>query len=726
MNPRKANRSIRRIIFVSGIVGILVVSNVLFTMVTHKHFRSGVDVLASRGTDYYTSRVISATRGYIRDRNNEIIAQDVDSYNIYAVLDEDRLGLNEAPAYVVNIEDTAAALAPKLGMEAAAIEKILYAGKENNSYQVEFGNKGKFLSAETKEAIDALGLPGIEFSKTTTRIYPTGKFASHLIGFAQYDEELGKITGRTGLELFLNEELSGTDGMESYDMSAQGTVIPGTKHTDQQEVNGNDVYLTLDRNVQLALETCLQETMDKFGARRAWGIIMEVETGKILGWSSYPTYDLNVRDIEDYINVPSEYAYEPGSVFKGFTYASAIDLGVYSHTDTFYADRFYIGYDPDKDKIYRAKEDVGMGSTINDALGINFGTISFDEGFMRSSNVAVCELLANYISPADFETYLDKFGFFKPVGTYGLSETEAIGVKNFLYPSDKLSTAFGQASSVTALQLVQGYTAIFNDGKMMKPYYIDRIVNPYNGEAIYQGEPEVVGQPISQQTSETMRDLMHEVVQNKAGTAYNRYRMDDIDLIAKTGTGEIFSDKEGYYVNSIIAAAPYDDPKIMMYYAFESKDILKFNGEPFKQAFKEAMVATSYANVGTNGDDPSQDNNYKEYTMPSLTNHSLDYAKSKLQDVSVNKIIIGDGSNVIKQYPKAGDTVITSQNVFLITDGAMITMPNMHGWSRKDITRFWELTGIGIVMDGYGTVSEQSIASGEPIDRFTEIKVTLK
>ena len=164
----------------------------------------------------------------------------------------------------------------------------------------------------------------------------------------------------------------------------------------------------------------------------------------------------------------------------------------------------------------------------------------------------------------------------------------------------------------------------------------------------------------------------------------------------------------------------------MMYYAFESKDILKFNGEPFKQAFKEAMVATSYANVGTNADDPSQDNNYKEYTMPSLTNHSLDYAKSKLQDVSVNKIIVGDGNNVIKQYPKAGDTVITSQNVFLITDGTTITMPNMHGWSRKDVTRFWELTGIGIVMDGYGTVGEQSIAPGEPIDRFTEIKVTLK
>lgn len=727
MNPKKANKSIRRIMFLTGIVGILVVSNVLFTMVTHKHFRSGVNVLASRGTDYNATNTITASRGFIRDRNNEIIAQDVDTYNIYAILDESRLGINEAPAYVVNFEDTAAALAPKLGMEAADIEAYLNAGKENNSYQVEFGNAGKHLSAEVKESIDALGLPGIEFTKTTSRIYPTGKFASHLIGFAQYDEEQAKITGRTGLELFLDEELSGTDGSESYDISAQGTVIPGTKHIDKQEVNGNDVYLTLDRNVQLALETCLQETMSQFNARKAWGIIMEVETGKILGWSSYPTFDLNVRDIEDYVNVPSEYQYEPGSVMKGFTFASAIDMGVYSHEDTFYAERFYIGYDPSSDKIFRANEDVGMGSTINDALGKNFGTITFDEGFMRSSNVAVCELLANYMSPASFETYLDKFGFFKSVGTYGLEGHDAPGLKNFTYPSDKLSTGFGQASSVTALQLVQGYTAIFNDGKMMKPYYIDRVVNPYNGEAVYQGQPQVVGQPISETTSQEMRDLMHAVVQDERGTAHNRYRMDDIDLIAKTGTGEIFGEhSNGYYVNSLIAAAPYDDPKIMMYYAFESKDVLEFNGEPFKQAFKEAMVASSYSSVGNASEENTQYSNYKEYTMPSLTNHTLDYVNDKLYDMSVSKVIIGDGSSVVKQYPQAQETIISGQNIFLVTDGTTITMPNMSGWSRKDVSRFWELTGIGIIMDGYGTVSEQSIAAGEPIDKFSEIKVTLK
>lgn len=727
MNPKKANRSIKRIIFVTGIVGALVVSNVLFTMITHKHIHSGIDVLAFRGEDYYKTNTISASRGFIRDRNNEVIAQDVDTYNIIAILNEDRLGINDAPAYVVNVDDTAAALAPKLDLDAADIADVLNTGKANNAYQVEFGSKGKSLSKETKEQIDALGLPGIEFTKTTKRIYPTGKFASHLIGYALPDDETGTIVGKMGTEAFFNDDLTGTDGSESYDISAEGAVIPGTKHVDKQAVNGNDVYLTLDRNVQLALETCLQGTMENFGARRAWGMIMEVETGKILAWSSYPTFDLNERDIEDYLNVPSAYAYEPGSVMKGFTYASAMDSGVYSADTTFYTEKFYMGYDAANDKIFRASsaDNAISDVPIRDALEKNMGTISYDIGFMKSSNIAICELLVNYLDPSVFETYLDKFGFFKEVGTYGL-DAEATGSKNFTWPSDKLSTGFGQASSVTTLQLMQGYSAIFNDGKMMKPYFVDRVVNPYSGEATYTSQPQVVGQPISEETSAQMRDLMHEVVTNEAGTAHNRYRMDDIDLIAKTGTGEIFSDNSGYYTNSIMAAAPYDDPKIMMYYAFESKDVLAFHGDFFKQAFKEAMVASNYSTVGESGESNTQYGNYKEFEMPALTNHTLGFADDKLYDMSLNKVIIGDGTSVMKQYPEAGETIISGQNVFLVTDGTTITMPNMIGWSKKDVSRFWELTGIGVTMDGFGLVSEQSVAAGDTIDKYSEIKVTLK
>lgn len=726
MNPRRSNRTIAYMIIILGIVGVLVISNILFTMVTHTHLRSGVNIMEFKQGDDIRQSVIQASRGYIRDKNGEIIAQDIDSYTIYAILDESRKGINDEPAYVVNPQDTAIALAPKLGMDAAEILEYLTTAKKNNAYQTEFGLKGKNLSTSVKESIVALGLPGIEFTKSVQRVYPTGKFASHLIGFASYDESQNRIVGKMGVEEVLDEYLVGTNGKEVYAQDANGNILPGTRYMEELAVNGNDVYLTLDKNVQLALETALSETMNNFHATKAWGAIMEVETGKILGWASYPTFDLNERDIKDYVNVPSAYQYEPGSVMKVFTYAAAVDQGVYPYGTSYYADKFHIGYDASTDKILRLSQKGAIG-TINDAEGRNFGTISFDEGFMRSSNVAICELLANYLNPSVFESYLDRFGFFKPVGTYGL--TEAKGVKNFTYPSEKLATGFGQGSSVTTLQLMQAFSAIFNDGKMVKPYYIDRIVNPNNEQVVKQFEPEVVGQPISEETSKFMTSLMQQVVENEVGTAYYRYRMDDVSMVAKTGTAEIASEGgygRSWFLNSIMAAAPAENPKIMMYYAFESTDIRTFSGDPFKQAMKEALVAMNLTKGESLESSDATYNEFKEYEMPNLLNHSSDYAAEKLKDYNVNRVVIGDGKSIVKQFPEAGSTIQTGQNIFLMTDSSSITMPNMSGWTRKDITTFWSLTGIAIRMEGFGSVKEQSIRAGEVIDKYTEITVRLE
>ncbi len=714
-------------LIILGIVGVLVISNILFTMVTHTHLRSGVNVMDFKRGDDVKQSVIQASRGYIKDKNGEIIAQDIDSYTIYAILDEKRKGINNEPAYVVNPQDTAIALAPKLDMDATEILEYLTTAKNNNAYQTEFGLKGKNLSASVKESITALGLPGIEFTKNVQRVYPSGKFASHLIGFANYDETESRIVGKMGVEEVLDEYLVGTNGKEIYEQDANGTILPGTRHMEEPAVNGNDVYLTLDKNVQLALETALSETMNNFNATKAWGTIMEVETGKILGWASYPTFDLNERDIKDYVNVPSAYQYEPGSVMKAFTYAAAVDQGVYPYGASYYADKFHIGYDAETDKILRLSERSGSIGTINDAEGRNFGTISFDEGFMRSSNVAICELLANYLNPSVFESYLDRFGFFKPVGTYGVSE--GTGVKNFKYPSEKLATGFGQGSSVTTLQLMQAFSSLFNDGKMVKPYYIDRIVNANNGQVVKQFEPEVVGQPISEETSKFIRSLMQQVVENEVGTAYYRYRMEDVSMIAKTGTAEI-AGEGGYgrsvFLNSIMAAAPAENPKIMMYYAFESTDIKTFGGDPFKQAMKEALVAMNLTKEESLESNDATYNEFKEYEMPSLINHSSEYAAEKLKDYNVNRVVVGDGKSIMKQFPEAGTTIQTGQNIFLITDSSSITMPNMNGWTRKDVTTFWNLTGIAIRMEGFGIVKEQSVRAGEVIDKHTEIVLKLE
>lgn len=725
MNPKRSNRTIINMVILCVLCACLVLSNVLYTMVTRTHFRSKTAVM-NYGYASENTRVLKASRGKILDRNSEIIAQDMNTYTIFAYLDKDRTGIGNTPAYVEDIKDTSAKIAPFMNMSTEEVMAFFEGAQASNSDLTYFGIKGKNLSTAAKESIEALDIPGIEFTPSIERYYPVGKFASSLIGFSKYVEEDKDLVGQMGLELFLNEELTGKDGEERYQASRNGTALPGTKHTMEAAENGDDVYLTLDKNVQMALETCLEKTLTDFHAQRAWAIVMEVETGKILGWAAAPTFDLNERNIEDYTNIPAQYQYEPGSVMKAFTYAGAIDANQYpSDSDTFRAGKYYMGIDANG-QPYRLPTSNGALSTIQDALGKDFGTINFAEGFYRSSNVGICELLTRYFDTGEFENYLDRFGFFKPVNMEYVSEET--GNKNYKYPIEKLTTGFGQGSSVTAAQMVQAYSALFNDGKMMKPYYVDRIVDGDTQEVVKQYEPTVVGQPVSKETADKMKDLMYGVMNDPVGTGYARYRMDDVTVIGKTGTGQIYQDS-GYtsavYVNSVIAAAPYKDPKVMMYYAFESGDILNFSGEPFKNAFRQALIATG---VAGDPDNPDQNANktWKESTMPQLINHTMEYATGKCNEMGVNVQKIGNGDEIINQYPKANEKVISNQNIFLLTNGDQITMPNMSGWSRKDVMTFASMSSIAVIMDGFGSVSEQSIAEGEVITKDSEITVTLK
>lgn len=722
MNPKRANRTMSRIALICIIVACLCVSNVVYTMITKTHFRSGTYVEAYSSSKE-KSRTISASRGTIYDRNKEVIAQDIDTYTIYAIMDTSHVGPNDTPAYVLDPKMTAEKLSPIMNMDVEDIMYYFESAQAIDQYQTEFGIRGKTLSNTQKEAIEALELPGIYFSKSSKRFYPVGEFASYLIGYAQYDEEEKRLTGRMGIEEYLDEELKGSDGEERYSETAAGTILPGSKHVTEQAVNGNDVYLTLDKNVQVALEKCLENTMEEFESQRAWGVIMEVETGKILGYAAYPTFDLNELEIEEHMNVPSEYLYEPGSVMKAFTYAAAIDSGNYPSNQTYFSNIFYMGIDGQGNPTRLDSAQNAQG-TIQDALGNKNGTITFEEGFARSSNIAICELLTKYIPTNVFESYLDKFGFFQKVGMEGVNEQE--GVKNFTWPIEKLTTGFGQGSSVTAMQMVQAASALFNDGNMMKPYYLDKIVDGTTGEIIRQTTPEVAGTPISKETADQMKDLMREVVNEPYGTGYTRFHMDDVEVIGKTGTGEIATDGKygsSTYVNSFMAAAPYDDPKVMMYYVFESGDLLYSNGEFFKSAFRQGLIATGVS--GNNNSDETK-TTWEEYDMPTLINHSLSYAKEKLSAITSNQIIIGDGTNIIKQYPQPDEKVTTKQNVFLLSDGGNITMPDMTGWSLKDVKQFATISGIPMTWEGSGNVNEQSIPAQEAINAESQIHLILK
>lgn len=721
---KRANRKIVWIMSVIAIACSLVVGNAIYTMATGTHLRSGVNIKESwTGAENQINEVV-ADRGKIKDRNGNTIAEDLETYSIYAIVSSSRKSGDEIQ-YVKNVDKTAKQLAPYLNMEETEIASILQRAIDHDQYQTEFGARGRNLKSAVKEEIESLELPGIEFSKSSVRYYPSGKFASTLIGFATYDENENRQVGQMGLEAFMDQKLKGVNGIERYKQTISGAQL-GSKYVEKQAVDGNDVNLTLDKNVQLALESALAQTMTDFNCKRAWAIIMECETGRILGWSGYPTFNLNEKeDIESYLDLPSSFNFEPGSVMKAFTYAAAINEGVYDGDALVQTGTFNWYYDAENDDIVRTNEAQPGYWSIHDALGKNWGMISFDKALTYSANTAICQLLADYLDPDVFESYLDRFGFFKEVGVYGVSE--GTGEKNFTYPVEKLTTGFGQGSSVTALQLMQAYSAIFNEGKMVKPYYIDSVVNPYNGEVLYKGKTEITGEPITADTAAQMVELLDAVVNSEDGTG-RKYAMDDVRVIAKTGTAEIAENGKynaSVYINSVMAAAPKDDPKIMMYYAFESDQYLTYTGDNFKQAFREALVAVNAMGGVTHDESDNSYTNWQEYSMPAIVNHSLDYANQKLEGMDVNIVMIGNGSSVVKQYPKAQEAIITKQNIFVVTEGDNIVMPNMNGWTLKDVMTFQELTGIEIKVSGSGSVTAQNVAQGATINSESDISVTL-
>ena len=696
-----------------GCIATIILLNVLFIMITQVHFRSGNNVKDFKEPSISNQSVIKANRGTIYDRNGNVIAQDENTYTLIAYLDSSRVGVGDVPDYVEDLETTAEKLATVLDMEASDILQILSDAQADSLYQTELGVKGKNLSSSVKEEIEELGLQGIDFTKTVNRNYPNGTFASHLIGYAQYDEDEQQIVGVMGLELTLNDYLTGEDGLEVYQKDVNGNVLPGTKYTESYASDGNNVYLTLDTNVQLALQSALQETMDEVDAEYAWGLVMEVETGKILAWGSLPTFDLNERDVGDnWLNIPSDYLYEPGSVMKAITYAAAIDSGNYPYNETYRSGVFYYGTDEDGN-IYRSQVKVGGLSPIYDAQNKDHGTITFDKGFVLSSNIAICELLTNYMDPDIFKEYVEAFGLRSEVDIPYVDNQ--VGTMNFTYASEILNTGFGQGISVTALQMAQAYTAIFNDGIMVRPYVVEKIEDANTGEIIEEYETEVVGNPISQATSEYVRKLMQSVVEDEDGTG-KRYQMDDVSIIAKTGTGQIADEDGSYgdvYTSSVMAAAPADDPKIMIYYVFQSKQYLNYSGDPFKEVMKAALVAENISSESeSDSDSKTEYSEGEQYTMPSLVNHTSSYVDQKLEDMEVEVVTIGNGSSVIRQYPQAGTTIVSGQRIFLLTEGSTIKMPNMIGWTKKDLTAFWTLTGISIEMNGSGVVTEQNISSG--------------
>src|SRR5699024_1422077 len=249
---------------------------------------------------------------------------------------------------------------------------------------------------KTMEKIRDEDIPGIYFSEDAIRYYPNGTFASHIIGFARPDEDGKNIVGEAGMEQEKNDLLTGEDGYIRYNRDKYNEKLLNTKEETKEEKDGKDIHLTLNQKIQTLLEDVVSQVDAEYNPKRITAVMMDPQTGEIIALTNRPSYNPNKpEDVENWYNDVISTPVEPGSTMKVFTWASAIEEGVYDGDDTFKSGSYSIN-----DKVAK----------INDHNnGEGWGEISYDEGFRRSSNVAASKLVWEKIKPDKYLDYLEKF-----------------------------------------------------------------------------------------------------------------------------------------------------------------------------------------------------------------------------------------------------------------------------------------------------------------------------
>ena len=708
-------------LFILSSILLVVAINVFFVSIIGYHFNSQTDLKAYSANVNTVNQTLQAKRGFILDRNGEIIAQDNETYTIYAIVDSSRPSYKDKPAYVVDIDSTADTLAIYLNAPADYIKERLLSA----SYQTEFGIYGKSLSLIQKEEIESLELSGIGFSKTLSRYYPLNHFASYLIGFV--NQENNKTVGMMGIEGSYNTLLAGKDGNKVAVVDRYGYSLPGYPEEVNNPQDGYNVVLTIDRAIQEQLESSFLMTKDLFNAYEVWGTVMEVKTGKILAVGQYPSFDPNKKDITEYQSYLTQKIYEPGSTLKAFTYAAAIDSGNYNGNNTFNSNVFVVGLDKNGDAIRLSSSTNSIGS-IRNANSRSWGNITYDIGFAYSSNVGIASLLTNYLDDEIFMEYLVRFGFKNKVNIENMSET--IGSINYTWPLDKLTVGYGQGISINMAQMLQAYTAIFNEGTMIKPYLVEKVINSKTNEVIESNGTTVIGQAIKPETAEKVQSLMDLVVNYETGTG-RFYKVDEVNILAKTGTAQLIVDNEyskDQYIYSVVIGLPADNPEIMIYYAFNApvNNNAHVETTPIKQLVRTVALVNNYRNEKTTGENLVIVSDINDFKLKNYINHSLDYALNDLQNKSNKILVLGDGSTVINQYPKADINILSNQPIFLLTSTNNIQMIDLIGMNKKDVLSFFELIEANYNLVGEGVVVSSSLGVSEVINLNEVIEVVFE
>jgi stage V sporulation protein D (sporulation-specific penicillin-binding protein) len=752
---------------------------VVFGLFGYDLVKGLVNVQLVRGAEYAAKAKegqlhdteLAAPRGTIYDTNGAPIAQSTSAGRVYI----NPNSLSKLGNRAALLEEVCDGLASVLGVSAARVRQ--QAGYTERNYmvlkgQVELDRMEKVNAFRAKECVleyveggeprrdkdgklllDAKGNPRagdsndkvatyayfIGVSADVKRFYPLGSFAANLLGFTGAED-----VGRAGLELLYNSELTGTPGRVVTAKNAADSNLNIYYETNYDAVPGNSLVLTIDEVIQRYLDRALEQAQIDAKAKAAYGIIMDVKTGAILGMSCAPSYDPgNYEAVADpkkreeiaaiadpekreaarkeammaqWRNGTIELTYEPGSVFKTVTLSAALEEGLTSPGEH-----------------YTCTGSIRIANrTIHCHKRTGHGNQDLARGLMNSCNPFMITL-GQRMGVKTFYKYFTAFGFTEPTGIDLPNEFKPTKGIN-IHAQDKMgivelaSCSFGQSFEASPIQILSAVSAIANGGKLMQPYVVKKVLDA-EGRTVRETQPTVRRQVISAETAKTVCGMMEQVVSN--GTGRNGY-VSGGRVAGKTGTSQKLSVGSGY-VASFVSFAPADAPEVAMLIAIDEPGGDMINGgqlaaPPTAEVLENVLV---YKNIEMRYTEKEKEQ--LGGSAPDMVTLTPTAAKEKLQTAGYTAKIIGEGSSVLRQIPEPGQSIQQGGLVILYTGEnteRTVKVPKLTNLSLSEAKRVAAEVGLNIKLTGNLQSQSlftyrQSIAEGAEVPLGTAVTVNI-
>lgn len=664
---------------------------------------------------------IKPIRGIIYDRNGNPLSINISAFTVDCV-----------PADVVNPKKTASVLAKILSID----ENELYDKITKNQSIVKIK---QWIEEDEVVKVREAALEGIIVVPSNKRYYPFGNFASYILGFTDIDNR-----GLYGLERTYDKYLSGTPGRLIQNTDSLGRQLPEDVERIVDPQPGLSAILTIDETIQHIAEKAALEALVKNKAKRAAVLVMQPKTGDILAMATKPDYDPNeprvpleegLKEIWD--SLPEQQLvqewndiwrpytisdiYEPGSTFKIVTAAAGLEEKVVTPDSRFYCDGFV--------RQVKSPKPIKCWRYYNP-----HGSQTFVEGVQNSCNEVFIEVGLRLGQEKMYE-YIKAFGFGYKTGIeLSGEETGIVTRPEYMREVNLATISFGQGIAVTPIQLVTAASAIANGGNLMEPRLVKSLIDR-DGNVINDFKTKVKGNPISQETSETLLQILESVVSEGTGSKayYPGYRIG-----GKTGTAQKVIDGRyaaGKYVASFLAIAPTDNPEVVVLVIIDEPSTgiyyggqiaAPVAGEVTKEILDYLEIELKYT------EKELEQANKSKVTVPDLRDKSLKEAAKILSSLgfkySTEILDVEADAKVIDQFPMPNTNVTKGSNIELYVqtkrnESETVVVPNLTGKSAEEAVDALNQLNLRFKFDGSGIVTNQEPKAGTEVDFNSLIEV---